>query len=225
MSYFGNNRCRGLPLLHVIPVHSQEQSENFCLRTSNSVSLLLLVILDVMRAAVSVAQSFLALTHQQLLYEVLHDEVDRAGPGDFAQEDRLVDGEASLDEGRVAHEELVCEYPEPPPVDTLVVPLLQDDLWRHVVRGPALRPAPLVLGHLAGEAEVCQHDVTLLVQQEVLRFQVSVDDVVPVEVGEGCDDLCDVEEGRLQGELPVTPEVGEQFTSAYLQVRSVTFIP
>ena len=43
-----------------------------------------------------------------------------------------------------------------------------------------------------------------------------VDNVERVEVGDGSDDLCDVEQRRVQAELPVTSEVGEQFSATDL---------
>ena len=179
------------------------------------------MILDVMRASITVTQPLLALTDQQLLHEVPHHEVGGGGPGDPAEEDVLVEREPVPGEGRVSGEKLVGEYPQPPPVNTLVVTSLQDDLRRHVVRGPAHRPAPLLLVHQAGEAQVSEDDVTLRVQQDVLRLQVSVDDVVPVEVGEGGDDLGDVEDRGLQGELPVALEIGEELSSADLHEEGV----
>ena len=93
---------------------------------------------------------------------------------------------------------------------------LQDDLWRHVVRGPALRPATLTSQNLTGETQVGYHGVAGLVQQDVLWLQVPVDDVERVEVGDGSDDLCDVEQRRVQAELPVASEVREQFSATDL---------
>lgn len=122
------------------------------------------MILDVMRPSISVSQPLLALTDQQLLHEVPHHEVDGGGPGDPPEQDVLVEREPVPGEGRVASEELVREHPQTPPVHTLVVTSLQDDLGRHVVRGPALGPAPLLLGDQAGEAQVSEDNVTLRVQ-------------------------------------------------------------
>ena len=119
------------------------------------------------------AQSSLTLTNQQLLYEVLGYQVDVPGPVDLAQEDGLVEGEPAPGEGRETSQELEGEDTEGPPVHTLVVSLLQDDLRRHVVRGPALRQAPLPIQGLPGEPEVCYHDVAVLLKQYVLWLQVS----------------------------------------------------
>ena len=53
--------------------------------------------------------------------------------------------------------------------------------------------------------------MSLGVQQEVLWLQVPVDDVERVEVGDGSDDLSDVEQCRVQVELPVATKIREEF--------------
>ena len=44
-----------------------------------------------------------------------------------------------------------------------------------------------------------------------------VDDVERVEVGDGSDDLCDVEQCRIQVELAVAPEVREELSTTDLR--------
>ena len=92
------------------------------------------------------------------------------------------------------------------------------DLRGHVLDGPAesVGHCTLVYG-LFTQAEVCQLDVALAVQQDVLWLQVSVDDVERVEVGDGSDDLRDVEQSRIQVELPVAPEIREEFATTDLR--------
>ena len=130
------------------------------------------MVLHILRAGVSVSESALTLVGQQLLYEVLDGEVEVGGPADLAQEDVLVEGELVPGEGRATSEQLVCEDTQGPPVHTLPVPGLQDDLGRHVLRGPTLGPAPLLSLHVTGETQVCYHCVAGLVKQNVLWLQV-----------------------------------------------------
>lgn len=59
-------------------------------------------------------------------------------------------------------------------------------LWR-TTEG---RRGPVGFNVLLAEAEICKDDVSLRVQQDVLRLQVSVDDVEGVEVAECAGDLC-----------------------------------
>ena len=177
----------------------------------------LLVVLHILRARLAVSEPLLTLAGQQLLHEVLDDEVDVGGPPHLAQQDVLVEAELVPGEGRPAGEELVGEDAEGPPVHALLVAGLQDDLGRHVVRGPALGPAPLSRAHRPGEPQVGYHGVAGLVQQDVLWLQVSVDDVERVEVGDGSDDLRDVEQSRIQVELAVAPEIREEFATTDLR--------
>ncbi len=84
--------------------------------------------------------------------------------------------------------------------------LVQDDLGSDVLRraaeGPRL-PAEL---QLLGEPEVDQLDVAPRLQQQVLRLQVSVDDVTRVQVVERFQDAGRVEPGRRVVEVASIPE-------------------
>ena len=175
------------------------------------------MVLHVLRARLAVSEPLLTLAGQQVLHEVLGDEVDVGGPPHLAQQDVLVEGELVPGKGGPAGEELVGEDTEGPPVHTLLVAGLQDDLGRHVVRGPALRPATLTNRNLPGETQVGYDGVAGLVKQDVLWLQVPVDDVERVEVGDGSDDLRDVEQSRIQVELAVAPEIREEFSTTDLR--------
>ena len=162
---------------HFLPSTSPQSTRRKSLKISrlrgqHSSCLGLLVVLHILRAGVPVSESALTLVGQQLLYEVLDGEVEVGGPVDLAQEDVLVEGELVPGEGRATSEQLVCEDTQGPPVHTLPVPGLQDDLGRHVLRGPTLGPAPLLSLHVTGETQVCYHCVAGLVQQNVLWLQV-----------------------------------------------------
>ena len=51
-----------------------------------------------------------------------------------------------------------------------------DDLRRHILDGTAEGVSPvLTAAELLGETEVCQHDVTFRVQEDILQFDVTVD--------------------------------------------------
>ena len=62
------------------------------------------------------------------------------------------------------------------------------------------RPKVEVFRHL-GKTKVCDDDVSLTVEQQVLGLEVPVGDGEGVEVLESRDDLCGVEEGRGGGEV------------------------
>jgi len=63
------------------------------------------------------------------------------------------------------------------------------------------------------ESEVSQLEVPLVVEEHVLRFQISVNDTVAVEALEREDHLSRVEASSVFREPPFFPEVVEQLTS------------
>ena len=71
---------------------------------------------------------------------------------------------------------------------------MHNDLWRNILWRPTdtggHRPSEVF-----GETKVHNLDMALAVQEEVLRLEVTVDDVEGVEVGEGGDHLGRVELG------------------------------
>lgn len=72
----------------------------------------------------------------------------------------------------------------------------EQHLRRHVLRRPAEGVGSVSeLEANLGEAEVCELQMPVLVQHYVLRLQVSVEDVVLVQVLYGFQDLCEVELG------------------------------
>ena len=62
-----------------------------------------------------------------------------------------------------------------------------------------------------GESQVSEDSVTSLVQQNVLRLQISVDNVQTVEVAEGGDDLCEVEDGSVEVESSIAAKIRKEF--------------
>ena len=96
-----------------------------------------------------------------------------------------------------AREKLEDKDAKRPNVGSLVVGLVGDDLGRHVLRGPTERPSPLLPNQLLGETKVGQLDVAGGVEEQVLRFEISVDDASGVKVVEGKDDAGDIEGSGL----------------------------
>ena len=77
---------------------------------------------------------------------------------------------------------------------------------------------------LLGEAQVCEDDVALPVQEDVLRLEVPVDDVEAVQVTEGGRDLGQVEGGGVQGEPGVAPKVGEELAPRHVGAEEVEVV-
>lgn len=74
--------------------------------------------------------------------------------------------------------------------------LLSDDFWRHILGSTHDGVGLLTsVGQLLGDSEVCQLEVTIGVQEDVLWLQVSVDDVHLVEILQSEKNLSSIEFG------------------------------
>lgn len=92
--------------------------------------------------------------------------------------------------------------------------LALDDLGGQVLGGAAERPR--AVGQLLREAEVGDLEVAVLVEQQVLRLQVAVDDALRVQVLEGRGDLRAVEVAGRRAEPARVPQVREQLAAAHV---------
>ena len=129
---------------------------------------------------------------QQAADEVLGILGDAAGEAEVDAGDATVRGRMSLGlEGRSADEELVQEDAEGPDVDHLVVLPPLDHLGGEVVEGAAQGVAAGGRG-VDRPAEVGDLDLALRPDEEVLRLDVAVDDVLRVAVGQGLAEVGDV---------------------------------
>lgn len=82
--------------------------------------------------------------------------------------------------------------------------------WRQVGRATAEGLGELLLADvLLGQSKVSQAAVTVRIDEDVLRFEVAVDDVEAVDVLDGEDDLRNEESGLMLFEdLPLVQMVG-----------------
>ena len=88
--------------------------------------------------------------------------------------------------GRDTNNHLVDQDSKRPPVQCFVVSRPDDHLRGQVLWRTAEGVGLLtILLHDLGQAKVSQHDVTIVVQQNVLRLEITVDDVALVEVAKG----------------------------------------
>lgn len=91
-------------------------------------------------------------------------------------------------------QELIGQHTQAPVVNaTVVVPPLHH-LRGQVVEGAAQGAAPAV-GRVHGPAKVCDLEVPAQADEQVLRLDVAVDDVLGVAVGQGARQLRDVPTG------------------------------
>ncbi len=92
-----------------------------------------------------------------------------------------------------------------------------EELWGGVGGRAALRDAQLAFG-VVGEAEVDELDVEVLVEEQVLYFEVAVQDADAVQVVDGRDDLADELAGADLGQVLARAYVVHEI-AAFAQLR------
>mmetsp|Transcript_22174 Transcript_22174/g.48489 ORF Transcript_22174/g.48489 Transcript_22174/m.48489 type:complete len:219 (+) Transcript_22174:857-1513(+) len=121
-------------------------------------------------------------------------------------------------EGRIAAEHDVHDDADAPEVAELVV-LAGQDLGRHVVRGTRLSGEHFTCFKLAGQTEVDDFQKILLNgslghEQEILRLEISVANMVLVHVVDGPDNLLHQYGGLDLGEVSGLDNSVEEFSSS-----------
>ena len=149
---------------------------------------------------------------QERLDDVFGQRIDLARPVNFALENLLIDPVRSLVEKRwVAYDHLVAEDTTRPPVRCLPMTVRLDDFWCKVLGRSTQCPCTIIDNF--GETEIRETDVAAGIQEQVLRLQVTVDDVEGVEVLERENDSSEVETGDVRGEAFSPTQVCEQLSS------------
>ena len=121
--------------------------------------------------------------------------VEVAGELDLALEDLLVDGHwVLIIEWIDSSNHLVRQNSESPPVNWLAVTFIEEHLWGQILWGTAKSVGSGLA--VFGKSEVCQFQVALLINQNILWLQISVNNVQRVQILEHEGDL-----GRIK---PIT---------------------
>jgi len=103
----------------------------------------------------------------------------------------------------------VDEDSEGPPVDCLPVTLVEDDFRGDILRGAADGEGSAFCEEL-GEAEVSKFEVAVIAYQQILRLQVSEDDVFAVQVLKAAGNNGAIEACLVSGKRLHVSEVGEE---------------
>jgi hypothetical protein len=123
-------------------------------------------------------------------------------------------------EGRQAPQHLIQEGAQTPPVHRLAMPFVLQDL-----RGKVLWGATEGLGAslwssagdaALGETKVSEADVALSIEQQILRLEVSVDDIIGVESLQSRGDLSGVEATTLFRESSIFLQPEEELSSGHV---------
>lgn len=140
-----------------------------------------LVALDVVHARLEVAVPLGEVNLEQVAQQILQVRAKMRGEAWLAAHDLLVDLDRLIgEEWWISCCHLVDQNAQCPPVHRLVVALAEDDLGRQIFRCAAQGPRPTL--HPLGEAKVGDLQVTLRVDQEILRLQIPVDQIEVVKV-------------------------------------------
>lgn len=102
------------------------------------------------------------------------------------------------------------------PIHRLVVSFGCHNLWREIVWSTTQSPCDI--GDIFGEPEIGDLDVAMSVQQQVFWLQVTIDDVLPVQIFEGQGHFGSVELGYRVGEPLLRSQLqcnGRAFTGAH----------
>ena len=111
----------------------------------------------------------------------------------------------------IARKHLEHEHTQRPPVNVFIVAFRLNDFRCQVLRRAA--QGVCLISDLFSETKVGNFHVTLLIYQQILRFQVSVSNVHSMQVVKRQQDLACEEQGHIIGEPPFPPEQGEQLTT------------
>lgn len=114
-------------------------------------------------------------------------------------------------EWRVPRSHFIDQHSQRPPIDGLVVSLGQDDFWGQILWGTTQRPRPSL--HSFREPEIGNLQVSVVVNQKILRLQISVDQVQRVQILERQHDLSGVEAGVGFAETADSPQMREHLTA------------
>ena len=109
-------------------------------------------------------------------------------------------------EWRRTNNKLVRKHAECPIVDLLVVFSALDHLGWEVIEGAA-EGGPPVTGGVYAPAEIANLELAVDAQEEILGLDISVDDVLGVEIGERVGHLIDVDGAASFGEAAVLCEL------------------
>lgn len=179
-----------------------------------------LVVLHIVGPALEAAVSLREVRGEQLLDETAGAAIEVPREDEVTGENFLVNPHrVVINKRRLAGEHLIVKDPKRPPVDPLVVALVEEHLGRDVLGGTAERVG-LEL-HLLREAKVGDFEVTFAIKQQVLRLQITVDDLVEVEVLKYQRDLRSVELRRVVVEPPCLPQVREELPARDVLQRQV----
>jgi len=118
-----------------------------------------------------------------------------------------------VEERRDPHKHFVKQDSQSPPVNSVVMPFVVKHFWREVLSSSTEAHCKFILVNLCSQAEVGEQQVAIGVEQDVLGLQVSVDDLLFMEVAESDGNLGDHKASLFFWEASLLDEMSEQLAS------------
>ena len=118
-------------------------------------------------------------------------------------------------EGREAHNHFIGENTQGPPVDGEAVAALNQNLWRQVVGRTTEGEGLCIAFKDLGQAEIGEADIAIFVHQDVFGLEITVDNVLLVQVAERHSDLNGIEARSVLIEARDIAEMHEKLTATH----------
>ncbi len=124
-----------------------------------------------------------------------------------------------------ASQHLVEQHPEGPPVNGLIVVLGEQQLWSEVFGCSAKCIGSILVFHLElAEAEVAESDVALVVEQNVLGLEISINNVKTVKAFQGTENLGDIEARSADIKATFVGEMVEELAPVHKREHEVQLL-
>lgn len=171
------------------------------------------MILDVIGTILEAAVTKGNVRHKQMLDEGLGVFIKIARELDLTLKDLLVDHHrVSIIEGINSSDHLISQDTEGPPVNWLSVALVQKHLRCQILRS-ATKSVGTSFDNL-GETKIGQLEVTILINQDIFRFQIAIKNVLGLQVLKHEGYLRAVEHSLIGSEVAFGTEISEEFTTS-----------
>jgi hypothetical protein len=118
---------------------------------------------------------------------------------------------------RATAEHLVKQSSQAPPINALVVANTLNNFRGEVLgcttEGVGFFSFFLGFDTLLGEAEICNFEVAITVEQNILRLKIAINDSILVKAADSKHNLGSVKAGTFLSKLGVLAQVSEQFSA------------
>ena len=167
---------------------------------------------DVIHSVFQVPVSLAQVCHEQVSHQRFGVIVEPFGEMELSLENVLVnDHGIIIGKGINTSDHFINNDPERPPINRLAMALILQNFWGEILRR-ATKGKSSVLDHFS-KTKISQLNVAIRRNEQVFRFEVSVDDIFAMEVLEDEDELGGVEGGFVGLEHAFFSEVGEELSA------------